>query len=551
VWRNRLIKVVKLGAAAILLVAAVLAILVHGFGMRVSRGGSGMRPIVTFGSRSAHFDRLEAHRASQRTRDQKNGAPAIAGSATPESAPAPSAAAQPLPASASATTADPARAAAPHVATAGPPDSAAKPEEQPSPQPSAGANSPTPSGAGGRSSAYWTGFRGPRRDGIYTQQPVRTTWPPEGLTPLWKQPAGEGYASFAIANGRAFTIEQRREKEVVVAYDVATGRELWTNAWDAHFSDSMGGDGPRATPTWHQGKVYALGAEGELRCLDAETGKLLWRHDILKENDASNLSWAMAGSPLVVDDKVIVLPGGRRGRSVVAYHKDSGAPLWAALDDKQAYTAPMVATLAGRRQLIVVSAARAAGLTLEDGRLLWEYPWVTDFGVNAAQPIVVGTNRVFLSAGYGHGAAVVELTAEGEGYRARTAWQNTRMKNKFTSSVLHQGHIYGLDEAILACIDASTGELKWKGGRYGYGQLVLASGHLILLAENGELVLVAASPDSHQELARFAALEGKTWNHPALSDGYLLVRNSQEMAAFDLRSPVPLPSPLERGRGPG
>jgi outer membrane protein assembly factor BamB len=528
--RTLLIKVVKGGGAAILLIAAMLAILVYGFGMRISRGGSGMRPIVTFGSRSAHFDRLEAHRAGQRTGHQDTRAPATAGAATPESAPGAPARPQPLRGSAAPTTADPARPAASHVAAVQAPDNAAEP------QPSAHASAPTPPGTGGRSSAYWTGFRGPRRDGIYTQQPVRTTWPPEGLTPLWEQPAGEGYASFAIANGRAFTIEQRREKEVVAAYDVTTGRELWTNAWDAHFSDSMGGDGPRATPTWHQGKLYALGAEGELRCLDAETGKLLWRHDILGENDASNLSWAMAGSPLVVDDKVIVLPGGRRGRSVVAYHKDSGAPLWAALDDKQAYTAPMVATLAGRRQLIVVSAARAAGLTLEAGRLLWEYPWVTDFGVNAAQPIVVGANRLFLSAGYGHGAAVLELTAEREGYRARAVWQNTRMKNKFTSSVLHQGHIYGLDEAILACIDASTGELKWKGGRYGYGQLVLANGHLIVLAENGELVLVAASPDSHQELARFAALEGKTWNHPALSDGYLLVRNGQEMAAFDLRS---------------
>jgi outer membrane protein assembly factor BamB len=238
---------------------------------------------------------------------------------------------------------------------------------------------------------------------------------------------------------------------------------------------------------------------------------------------------------LIVDDKVIVLPGGPGGKSVVAYHKDTGARVWSVLDDTQAYTAPMVATLAGRRQLIVVTAERAVGLTVEDGRLLWERDWVTEYGVNASQPIVIGDNRLFLSAGYGHGAAVIELTPAGETFTMRTIWSNTRMKNKFTSSVLYDGYIYGLDEAILACMDAQTGELKWKGGRYGYGQLVLASGHLIVAAENGDLALVKASPDAHQEVARFKAIDGKTWNHPAIADGRLFVRNADEMAAFDLR----------------
>jgi outer membrane protein assembly factor BamB len=155
--------------------------------------------------------------------------------------------------------------------------------------------------------------------------------------------------------------------------------------------------------------------------------------------------------------------------------------------------------------------------------------------VNAAQPIVIGDNRLFLSAGYGHGAAVIELTPAASGFTVNTVWQNNRMKNKFTSSVLHDGFIYGLDEAILACVNASTGDLQWKGGRYGYGQLVLSSGHLIVLAEDGDLALVKATPASHQEVVRFPAIEGKTWNHPALADGRLFVRNGNEMAAFDLR----------------
>jgi outer membrane protein assembly factor BamB len=293
----------------------------------------------------------------------------------------------------------------------------------------------------------------------------------------------------------------------------------------------MGGDGPRATPTWDEGRIYALGAEGELRCLDAETGRLVWSKNVLRENGASNLQWGMAAAPLVVEENLVVLPGGPAGRSVVAYNKRTGEPVWGALDDKQSYTSPMLVTLAGERQILVVTARRALGLTT-GGKLLWEYPWSTQYDINAAQPVIVGPDRFLLSAGYGHGAALVRVTKSGDKYSATTVWENTRLKNKFTSSVLHEGYVYGLDEAILACIDAANGELKWKGGRYGYGQLVLATGHLIVATEDGDVALVRATPERHDELVRFSALDGKTWNHPAISQGVLLVRNGTEMSAF-------------------
>jgi len=318
----------------------------------------------------------------------------------------------------------------------------------------------------------------------------------------------------------------------VGAYDLETGRELWTNSWDADFRESMGGDGPRATPTWHEGRLYALGALGELRCLDARTGKLLWNRNILSDAQVGNLQWGMSAAPLVVDDKVIVLPGGRPGKSVVAYSNDTGSLVWQGLDDKQAYTSPALVTLAGQRQILMVSAQRLAGLAPEDGKLLWDYPWVTSYDVNSAQPLVIGENRVFISAGYGHGAAVVEVARSGDGFTAKLVWQNVNMKNKFNSSVYYQGHIYGLDEAILSCVNAETGDRKWKGGRYGYGQLLLASGHLVVLTESGEVVLVKATPESHLEISRFSAIEGKTWNNPALANGRLLVRNTTEMACF-------------------
>jgi outer membrane protein assembly factor BamB len=219
----------------------------------------------------------------------------------------------------------------------------------------------------------------------------------------------------------------------------------------------------------------------------------------------------------------------------VAYNKLTGAPVWAALDDQAAYSSPMLVTLAGTEQIVAVTAKRAVGLDPGNGRPLWEHPWVTQYGINSSQPVIVGPDRFILSAGYDHGAALIRIAKAGERFSPTVVWENNRMKNKFTSSVLHEGHIYGLDEAILACVNAETGELKWKGGRYGYGQIVLASGHIIVIAENGDLALVRATPERHDELARFSAIEGKTWNHPAIDNGVLLVRNGVEMTAFRLR----------------
>ncbi len=392
----------------------------------------------------------------------------------------------------------------------------------------------TPEPAPTVASAYWTDFRGPSREGIYGETGIITDWPPGGLPLLWKRPVGGGYASLSVADDTIFTIEQRRKKETIVAYDLKSGREKWIHGWDAEFRETLGGDGPRSTPVWHDGYLYALGATGELRCLDARSGSRIWSRNILYDNNAENLQWGMAASPLIVDDKVIVLPGGTGGKSVAAYNRLTGAPIWKALDDKQAYVSPQLAVLASRRQILTVSATRVMGLAPEDGALLWEYPWATQNGLNIAQPIRTAENRFFISAGYDHGAALVEISTIDGKYEARTIWQNRRMKNKFSTSVLHEGFIYGFDEAILACMDAATGDLKWKGGRYGYGQVLLASGHLVISGESGQVALVRADPDRYQEIASFPAISGKTWNVPALADGRLLVRNATEMACFKI-----------------
>ena len=380
----------------------------------------------------------------------------------------------------------------------------------------------------------WPGYRGPDRDGHAGKSNPTANWFGAAPKLVWIQPCGGGYASFAIAQGMAFTIEQRRENEVVIAYDLNDGHEVWTNSWPAHFSESMGGDGPRATPTFDEGRIYALGAEGELRCLDARNGETVWSTNILAEARTGNIMYGMAASPLVFGDSVIVQPGGGNGSSVVALNKLTGHRKWGVLDDGAAYSSPMLATLAGVQQLLIVTATRALGLEPGSGKLLWEFPWVVQMGNrNIAQPVVLGTNRFFLSAGYGTGCAVVELDHSSSEWTAKQVWRNKLLKNKFTSSVARDGFIYGLDEDILTCLDASTGERKWKGGRYGYGQLLLTGDYLILLSGEGQLAVVKADPTEFHESARFNAIHGKTWNHPAIGCGRLLIRNSAQMACFE------------------
>ena len=385
------------------------------------------------------------------------------------------------------------------------------------------------------SEPYWTDFRGPRRDGVYSQQSLRLDWSEQPPAELWRQKVGGGYASMVVARGLIYTIEQRRDQEVVAAYDLATGRQVWEHGWPADFQESMGGDGPRATPTWAEGKLFALGAEGELRCLDATSGELVWKTDILADAGAQNITWGMAGAPLVYQDSVIVFPGGQDGGAVAAYDAAAGRLLWSAQSDKSGYAAPQIETLLGEPQLLLFSGERIAGLDPNDGSLLWAHPWSTSHDINVAQPIKVDDEHVLVSSGYGHGAALLKLVRQGDQFGVEIVWEKNTMKNKFNSSVLYEGHVYGLDESILAAVDVRTGERKWKGGRYGFGQLLFADGRLIVLTESGEVVLVKATPAGHEELARFSALDGKTWNVPALADGILLVRNQTEMAAYDLR----------------
>jgi outer membrane protein assembly factor BamB len=378
----------------------------------------------------------------------------------------------------------------------------------------------------------WPGFRGLARDGV-VHSSVQLPWPAEGPRLLWEQPVGGGHASFAIVGGLAYTIEQRGDDEVVACYAVESGRELWTYRYAARFGEFFGGPGPRATPAVQDGRVFALGGTGVLTCLDVATGSRLWQRNILDDAGADNLPWAVSASPLVYEGRVYVVPGGK-GASVVAYDATSGEPVLEGGDRKAGYASPMIATLAGIEHLLVFDAAGLTAYAPADLAELWHFPWTTSNDVNCGQPIVVDDRRVLISSGYGHGCALLRVTGTGSQLGVEQVWFNRNLKLKFSSAVLLDGYVYGLDNTVLVCLDVETGKQQWKAGRYGYGQLVLAGRFLIVQCESGDLAVVEATPEGHREASRVEALGSRTWNHPAVAGGKLLLRNDRRMMCYDL-----------------
>lgn len=510
-----MLRFIKWSLIGVLSLALSFAVLYFAFGLRIELAGSGTKPLVAWGDLESHYEELERHRAQQPEAKIEAREPATA---APETA------------SSTATASEQTATAAEPVDLVDSPPAAAAPDRS-------GTSGTAPSSAPAESARLlpdepWAFYRGTDMRGVYPE-PIRTDWSSTPPKLLYEQPIGGGYASFSAGGGAVYTIEQRRDEEVVVAYDPRTGLELWSNGWSALFQEAMGGDGPRATPAYADGRLFALGATGELRAFDARTGEVLWRTNILEDAGAANITWGQAASPLVVGERVITVPGGR-GAAVIAYRASDGEELWRALDDRASYAAPMLVELAGKTQLLITSAERLVGLTLDGEGPLWEYPWTIMNDVNAAQPIVIDGEKVFVSSGYGKGAALFALERDGEAFTVRELWRNTFMKNRFSSSVVVDGHVYGLDEGIMACVDLATGARRWKGGRYGHGQLLLAGEHILVLTEKGELVLVRPTPEELVEVARMPAIRGKTWNNPAIVDGVLLVRNATEMAAFEL-----------------
>jgi outer membrane protein assembly factor BamB len=385
------------------------------------------------------------------------------------------------------------------------------------------------------------GFRGRDRTGRTEPVALSTDWENSPPRQLWKQPIGSGWSSFAVVGEYCVTQEQRRDEETIVCYELRTGHELWIHRDRAHFYEATGGEGPRATPTIARGRVYALGATGILNCLDGGSGQRLWSVNVLTDNKVDNRIFGMAGSPLVVGSMVIVSPGGKES-SLVAYDTARGEPIWKAGDAGASYSSPQLAELCDSSQVLSFNAEGLFAHDLADGQVLWSIPWVSNPAErnNVCQPMTIagspgsGADWVFLSSGYGMGSALLEISRAGDRFSVQERWRNQLLKAKFSSVVVHNGHVYGLDNAVLTCLELSTGQRRWKGGHYGYGQLILVGSLLLVQLESGQVALVDASPDSFHERARFAALDGRTWNHPAVAGRYLLIRNDRQAACYEL-----------------
>ena len=395
------------------------------------------------------------------------------------------------------------------------------------------------------SSDDWAEFRGPRRDGIVRdfslksksgQLPDWNTHPPKQR---WRHPLGAGMGSFAIVGNRAVTLEQRGQDEAVVCYDFDTGHELWQHRYAAHYVFEVAGEGPRSTPTISRGRVYTLGATGHLCCLELQHGKQLWSHETVSESGASNPIYGTAVSPLIYGNLVIVNPGGPDNQAVVAYHSETGEPAWASGKDQAAYVSPQAATLDGVPQILVYDGIGPKGLQPQVGTELWRYDWSNTAKIHCSQPLVIDDWHILISSGYGRGSVLLKIEQTAAGWRCDDIWKSRDLKMKFNSGVLHAGHVYGIDEGILACIDVQSGKRRWKGGRYGYGQTLLVEDLLLIQAESGAVAIVAASPEAFHEITRFPALSAKTWNIPVICRGRLLVRNESEAACFDLTNPAP------------
>lgn len=379
----------------------------------------------------------------------------------------------------------------------------------------------------------WPGFRGPGRDSLVRGVRIATDWAASPPAELWRRPIGPGWSSFAVHGDVFYTQEQRGEEEIVAAYRVSTGAPVWMHRDAARFWESNGGAGPRGTPTFSNGRLYTFGATGILNVLDAASGRVIWSRNAGTDSGIKVPDWGFSSSPLLIDDLVIVAAAGK----LVAYDRATGAPRWMGPDGGQGYSSPHLLTIQGVPQILLLDAKGAVSVSPTDGAELWKVV-VTSSGMSApvVQPALTPDGDVLVTAGDISGVHRFAVANGPGGWSANSRWSSNGLKPYFNDFVVHQGHAFGFDGSFLACIDIADGTRKWKGGRYGNGQLVLLPDQdlLIVITEDGELALVSAASDRFTELARRPAIEGKTWNHPVLAGDTLLVRNGEEMAAFRL-----------------
>ncbi len=384
--------------------------------------------------------------------------------------------------------------------------------------------------------ADWPHWLGPNDNGSSPETGLLTKLPATGPKVLWKVPGGEGYSAVAVAGGRGITLVQRDGEELALALDAATGKELWKTRLGPAFKNPFG-NGPRSTPSIQGGFVWAQSVTGPLVCLKADSGAVVWRHDLLKEFGAKNIRWGLSASPLIDGDTVLAIPGAK-GAGVAAFHKLTGKRIWKTGDDKAAYASPVAVTVGGRRQVIFFTAPGLLAVAADTGKELWRVPWVTAYDVNICTPLLAG-KRLFVASGEQVGSALFELTADGP---PKVVWESRGkmgvMTTYWANAVIHDGYLYGLsgefDKVIdLNCVELATGKLMWSRKKFGKAALTLAQGQLFLVTKTGDLVLVHCNPKGYLERGRVRLL-GDNRTVPTLADRRLYLRDLQNIYCLDV-----------------
>jgi hypothetical protein len=412
--------------------------------------------------------------------------------------------------------------------TAAPSVAPAQPAASPSATPATAVTKEATPAAPAKAQPEWPGFRGPRRDGIVRGVRIKTDWSGSPPAQVWRRSVGPGWSSFAVAGDLMYTQEQRGEEEVVACYKASTGEPVWLHRDKARFFESNAGAGPRGTPTLSNGRVYTFGATGILNVLDAANGSVIWTRNPASETNTKTPFWGFSSSPLVIGDTVIVAASGK----LVAYDAANGKQRWLGPSAGGSYSSPQLVTIGGVQQVLLTSDSGLVSVNPADGKQIWNHQWACNFMV---QPALTADGDVLITS-QENGTRSIGVKRDSNGWTVQEKWTSNGLKPYFNDFVVHKGYAYGFDGRILACIDLKDGQRKWKGGRYGNGQLVLLPDQdlLLVVSEEGELALVGATPDQFTELAKVTGIQGKTWNHPALVGDLLLVRNAEEMAAFRL-----------------
>ena len=383
--------------------------------------------------------------------------------------------------------------------------------------------------------ADWPQWRGANRDGKSAETGLLAQWPAGGPPLVWKAGgAGSGYSSMSVVAGKLYTVGARGGTEYVHAFDIATGRKLWEAANGSEYSNDRG-NGPRGTPTIDGGRLYVLGASGDLTALDAAKGTRIWSVNVLREFGGSNPRWGLSESPLIAGDRLLVNAGGSNA-SIVALNKRDGKVIWKSQSDGAGYSSAVVQRVGSTEQAVFFTANRAVGVDIKDGRMLWEYPRVANRVANIATP-VVKDNFVFLSSDYGTGAALLKLDATGNGVSATEVYFTQEMRNHHSSSILVGEHLYGFSSAILTALRFADGATAWKDRSVGKGSLAFADGHLYLFSEGGVVGLAEATPAGYREKGRFSIQQAglPTWAHPVIAGGRLYIRDQDTVYAYHVK----------------